>query len=82
VTEVPTMPAWTHSLLLERAHRPPASPAGPTGLRKPGATDAPENGATPLQLMAIFGWNTLALAYLAYCVLTSNTFPNAGELSV
>jgi integrase len=32
------------------------------GLRKAGATIAAENGATPHQLMAIFGWKTLAQA--------------------
>lgn len=34
------------------------------GLRKAGATIAAENGATPHQLMAIFGWKTLAQAEL------------------
>jgi integrase len=29
------------------------------GLRKAGATIAAENGATELQLMAIFGWDTM-----------------------
>lgn len=38
---------------------PPTSPAALTGLRKAGATVAAENGATPHQLMAIFGWNAL-----------------------
>lgn len=32
------------------------------GLRKAGATIAAENGATPHQLMSIFGWKTLAQA--------------------
>jgi len=32
--------------------------------RKAGATVTAENGATPHQLMAIFGWNTLAQAEL------------------
>ena len=32
------------------------------GLRKAGATIAAENGATEKQMMAIFGWNTSALA--------------------
>ena len=30
------------------------------GLRKAGATIAAENGATPYQLMSIFGWKTLS----------------------
>lgn len=34
------------------------------GLRKAGATLAAQNGATPHQLMAIFGWKTLAQAEL------------------
>jgi integrase len=34
------------------------------GLRKAGATIAAENGATPHQLMAIFGWKTLEQAEL------------------
>lgn len=34
------------------------------GLRKAGATMAAQNGATPHQLMAIFGWKTLAQAEL------------------
>jgi integrase len=34
------------------------------GLRKAGATIAAENGATPYQLMAIFGWKTLEQAEL------------------
>ncbi|WP_051448364.1 tyrosine-type recombinase/integrase [Bradyrhizobium sp. WSM1417] len=34
------------------------------GLRKAGATMSAENGATPHQLMAIFGWKTLAQAEL------------------
>lgn len=34
------------------------------GLRKAGATLAAQNGATPHQLMAIFGWRTLAQAEL------------------
>jgi integrase len=32
------------------------------GLRKAGATIAANNGATPHQLMAIFGWTTLKMA--------------------
>jgi hypothetical protein len=57
------------------AQSPPASPAAPTGLRKAGATVAAENGATPHQLMAIFGWNTLAQAEL-----TSSPPPGRGHL--
>ena len=57
------------------AQSPPASPAAPTGLRKAGATVAAENGATPHQLMAIFGWNTLAQAEL-----TSSPPPGHGHL--
>jgi hypothetical protein len=34
------------------------------GLRKAGATIAAENGATPYQLMSIFGWKTLEQAEL------------------
>ena len=34
------------------------------GFRKAGATVAAENGATPYQLMSIFGWKTLAQAEL------------------
>ncbi|MBR0967913.1 hypothetical protein JQ554_27120 [Bradyrhizobium diazoefficiens] len=34
------------------------------GLRKAGATLAAQNGATPHQLMAIFGWKTLSQAEL------------------
>jgi hypothetical protein len=34
------------------------------GLRNAGATIAAENGATPYQLMAIFGWKTLEQAEL------------------
>ena len=36
------------------------------GLRKAGATIAAENGATPYQLMSIFGWKTLEQAELYY----------------
>jgi hypothetical protein len=32
------------------------------GLKKAGATTAPENGATPHELMSIFGWLSLAEA--------------------
>ena len=41
----------------------PSPPAG-LGLRKAGATIAAENGATPYQLMSIFGWKTLEQAEL------------------
>jgi integrase len=37
-------------------------PGSAHGLRKAGAATAAENGATPHQLMSIFGWLTLAEA--------------------
>ncbi|RXG96372.1 hypothetical protein EAS62_12350 [Bradyrhizobium zhanjiangense] len=39
-----------------------AVPGRARGLRKAGATMAAENGATPHQLKAIFGWRSLAQA--------------------
>jgi hypothetical protein len=42
----------------------PCWPASRAGLRKAGTTIAAENGATPYQLMAIFGWKTLEQAEL------------------
>jgi hypothetical protein len=53
----------------------PASPAAPADLRKAGATVTAEKGATPHQLMAIFGSNMLAQPEL-----TSSPPPGHGHL--
>ena len=43
------------------AARAAGCPGAAHGLRKAGATRAAEAGATPHQLMAIFGWSTLKM---------------------
>jgi len=48
---------WFHDRCVEAG-----VPGRAHGLRKAGATIAANNGATPHQLMAIFGWSTLKMA--------------------
>jgi len=62
-------------LSLLGVYRPPKARRRPRPRPPAGATVTAENGATPHQLMAIFGWNTLAQAEL-----TSSPPPGHGHL--